>query len=123
MYQRALRILEAAAAMYDVKLVLSPMGGAANCDNNPILVERLQQVAEKSNLFESILPEGNIGGSEDCTYFMERVQQKGGQAAYLMVGTELAAGHHDSRFDFDEESLVTATALLGKAAVELLSKK
>ncbi|SMD12251.1 amidohydrolase [Sporomusa malonica] len=123
MYQRAIRILEAAAAMHDVKLVLSPMGGAANCDNNPILVERLQQVAEKSNLFESILPEGDIGGSEDCTYFMERVQQKGGQAAYLMVGTELAAGHHDSRFDFDEDSLVRAAALLGNTAIELLSKK
>ena len=123
MYQRALTILEAAAAMHDVTLVLSPMGGAANCTNTPELVGRLQQVAAQSNLFESILPEGNIGGSEDCTYFMERVQQKGGQAAYLMVGTELAAGHHDSRFDFDEVSLVSATALLGKAAVELLSKK
>ncbi|MPN55301.1 p-aminobenzoyl-glutamate hydrolase subunit A [bioreactor metagenome] len=66
------------------------------------------------------MPEGNIGGSEDCTYFMERVQQNGGQAAYLMVGTDLAAGHHDSRFDFEEESLVHATALLGNAAVELL---
>jgi len=39
-----------------------------------------------------------------------------------MVGTELAAGHHDSRFDFDEESLVTATSLLSQAAVDLLSK-
>lgn len=123
MYQRAVKILEAAAAMHEVKLVLSPMGGAANCHNHPILVERLQQVAKKSNLFETILPEGNIGGSEDCTYFMERVLQKGGQAAYLMVGTELAAGHHDSYFDFDEDSLVSATALLGNAAIELLSKK
>lgn len=123
MYQRALRILEAAAAMHEVTLRMLPMGGAANSENSPLLVERLQQVAENSNLFESILPEGNIGGSEDCTYFMERVQQHGGQAAYLMVGAELAAGHHDSRFDFDEGSLVSATALLGKAAVELLRKK
>lgn len=123
MYKRALTILEAAAAMYEVKLAISPMGGAANCENTPALVTRLQQVAAESNLFDSILPEGNIGGSEDCTYFMERVQQKGGQVAYLMVGTKLAAGHHDSRFDFEEESLVTATALLSKAAVELLSKK
>jgi len=122
MYRRALTILEAAAVMYDVKLAVSPMGGAANCMNTPELVARLEQVALKSNLFKSILPEGNIGGSEDCTYFMERVQQKGGQVAYLMVGTELAAGHHDSRFDFDEESLVTAALLLSQAAVELLSK-
>jgi aminobenzoyl-glutamate utilization protein A len=123
MYQRALRILEAAAAMHEVTLRVLPMGGAANSENSPMLVERLQQVAENSNLFESILPAGNIGGSEDCTYFMERVQQHGGQAAYLMVGAELAAGHHDSRFDFDEGSLVSATALLGKAAVALLHKK
>ena len=122
MYKRELTILEAAAVMYDVKLTVSPMGGAANCTNTPELVARLEQVAVKSNLFKSILPEGNIGGSEDCTYFMERVQQKGGQVAYLMVGTELAAGHHDSRFDFDEESLVTAASLLSQAAVELLRK-
>ncbi len=122
MYKRALTILEAAAVMYDVKLTVAPMGGAANCTNSPELVARLEQVALKSNLFKSILPDGNIGGSEDCTYFMERVQQKGGQVAYLMVGTELAAGHHDSRFDFDEESLVTAALLLSQAAVELLSK-
>jgi len=122
-YQKAVRILEAAAEMYDVRVVLSLMGGAASGGNNPILVERLQQVAEKSNLFENILPEGNIGGSEDCTYFMERVQQNGGQTAYLMVGASLAAGHHDSRFDFDEDCLVSATALLGEAAVELLRNK
>lgn len=120
MYQQAIRILEGAAAMYDVNLEMSPMGGAANCQNSPLLVERLQQIADASNLFESILPSGNIGGSEDCTYLMERVQQKGGQAAYLMVGTELAAGHHDSCFDFDEACLVSATALLAKAAAELL---
>lgn len=78
-YQSALRILEAAAAMYDVKLDLSPMGDASTSENSPLLVERLQQIAETSNLFASILPEGNIGGSEDCTYFMERVQQKGGR--------------------------------------------
>ncbi len=123
MYQRALKILEAAAAMHEVKLVVLPMGGAAASENSPLLVERLQQIAEQSNLFEKILPQGNIGGSEDCTYFMERVQQNGGQAAYLMVGTELAAGHHDSRFDFDEESLVSATTLLGQAAVMLLHEK
>ncbi len=119
-YQRAVTILEAAAVMHNVSVHLSLMGGAASCTNHPLLVQRLQQVAEKSRLFDLILPEGNIGGSEDCTYFMERVQQNGGQAAYLMVGTDLAAGHHDSRFDFEEESLVHATALLGNAAVELL---
>ncbi len=29
-----------------------------------------------------------------------------------MVGSKIAAGHHDSRFDFDESALAKAAALL-----------
>lgn len=120
MYNEAVRILKAAADMYGVTVELTEMGGAAGCGNHPELVERLSKVAQNSGLFEEVLPCGNIGGSEDCTYFMERVHQQGGQAAYIMVGTTLAAGHHDSRFDFNEDSLVSAAALLGEFAVDLL---
>jgi aminobenzoyl-glutamate utilization protein A len=122
MVGEARRIVEAAAAMYDVKLTVTEMGGAAGCENDPELVDRVRQVAERLSLFSSILAAGNIGGSEDCTYLMERVQQRGGKAAYIMVGTELAAGHHDSRFDFNEAALLPAGALLACAAVDLLSK-
>jgi len=121
-YNEAVRIIEAAAAMYDVKLAVTEMGGAAGCENDPELVERVRQVAERLSLFTSILPTGNIGGSEDCTYLMERVQQRGGKAAYIMVGTELAAGHHDDRFDFNEDALLLGAALLACAAVDLLKK-
>lgn len=121
-YGEAVRIIEAAAAMYDVKVAMAEMGGAAGCGNDPQLVERIRALAERLNLFEGILPSGNIGGSEDCTYFMERVQQRGGQAAYIMVGTDLAAGHHDFRFDFDEDALFSAAALLGNLVADLTAK-
>jgi aminobenzoyl-glutamate utilization protein A len=52
---------------------------------------------------------------------MERVQQRGGQAAYLMLGTALAAGHHDSFFDLDEEALVPGIALLTGVIADLLT--
>lgn len=122
-YGEAVRILEAAAAMYGVKVDMKEMGGAAGCGNDPQLVERIQRVSERLKLFEEILPSGNIGGSEDCTYFMERVQQRGGQAAYIMVGTDLAAGHHDFRFDFDEAAMFTAAALLGNLVADLTTKQ
>ena len=121
-YAEAVRIVEAAAAMQGVKVALQLMGGAAGCDNDPALVERIRQVAERQRLFTEILPAGNIGGSEDCTYFMERVQQNGGQAAFVMVGTELAAGHHDCFFDFNENALVPGIALLAGVAADLLTK-
>lgn len=121
-YGEAVRILNAAAAMYGVTVDLAQMGGAAGCNNDPDLVARTSAIAERSNLFEAVLPSGNIGGSEDCTYFMERVQKHGGKAAYLMVGTDLAAGHHDSYFDFDETVLAPATVLLGAILLDLTKK-
>jgi aminobenzoyl-glutamate utilization protein A len=120
-YAEAVRIIEAAAAMHGVTVAIQLMGGASGCSNDQALVDRIRQVAERQRLFSEILPAGNIGGSEDCSYFMERVQQKGGMAAYVLIGTELAAGHHDCFFDFDESALVPGIALLAGVAVDLLS--
>ncbi|HWR28862.1 MAG TPA: amidohydrolase [Negativicutes bacterium] len=119
-YAEAVRIIEASAAMQGCKVTMELMGGAAGCENDPELVERIRKVAERQKLLPEIVAAGNIGGSEDCTYFMERVQKNGGQAAFVMVGTELAAGHHDSFFDFNEEALVPAIALMSGAAADLL---
>jgi aminobenzoyl-glutamate utilization protein A len=119
-YAEAVRIIEAAAAMHGVKVAIQLMGGASGCSNDQALVDRIRQVAERQRLFSEVLPAGNIGGSEDCSYFMERVQQKGGMAAYVLIGTELSAGHHDCFFDFDESALVPGIALLAGVAVDLL---
>lgn len=119
-FGEAVRIVKAAADMYGVKVDMAEMGGAAGCESDDVLVERIRQVAERSGLFSEILPAGNIGGSEDCTYFMERVQQRGGLAAYVMVGTELAAGHHDFRFDINEDALPLAIALVACVAADVL---
>ena len=121
-YNEAVRIIEAAALMQGCKVSMKLMGGAAGCDNDPALVERIRKVAERQKLLPDILDSGNIGGSEDCTYFMERVQKKGGQAAFVMIGTELAAGHHDSFFDFNEAAFVPAIALMSGTAADLLTQ-
>ena len=121
-YAEAVRIIEAAAAMQGCKVSMELMGGAAGCENDEALVARIRKVAERQKLLPDIVPAGNIGGSEDCTYFMERVQKNGGQAAFVMVGTELAAGHHDSFFDFNEAALLPAIALMSGTAAELLTQ-
>ncbi len=121
-YGEAVRIIEAAAAMHGCTVATQLMGGAAGCENDAALVARIEQVAKRQGLFSEILPAGNIGGSEDCTFFMERVQRKGGQAAYVMIGTELAAGHHDGFFDITEDALVPGIALLAGVAADLLTK-
>ncbi len=120
MYTEAMRIIKAAADMYGVQVETREMGGAAGAENDLCLVERIEQVAGRLGIFNEIMPSCYFGASEDCTYFMERVQQHGGKAAYIMIGAAIAAGHHDFRFDFDESALTQAVALVSATAAELL---
>jgi len=60
--------------------------------------EQARGIAEELGLFDEFVSREDLGGSEDMAYFMSRVQENGGQAAYAIIGTELAAGHHESRF-------------------------
>ena len=53
-----------------------------------------------------------FGASEDAGFLIERVQQNGGEAAYLILGANLAAPHHHPEFDFDEAVLAPGVALL-----------
>lgn len=121
MHLEAIRIIEAAAAMQGLTVTTKLMGCASASRNDEELAGRVKEGAQRLGIFKEVLSVDVGGGSEDCTYFMERVQQKGGQAVFTLVGAELAAGHHDSRFDFNEDALELATIFLTSTAVDLLT--
>lgn len=121
MAKEAARVIQSAADMYDVRVKITEMGGAAGGSNSAELADRLTAAATRLGLFEEIVPDSDFGASEDFSYFMEKVQQNGGQAAYMMVGANLAAGHHDSYFDFDEKALDLATKMIAVSAVDVLT--
>lgn len=120
MEKEAVRILEAAAQMYDVKVAVEKVGGAAGGSNSPALAAYLEEQAKKSGIFSRVVGACDFGASEDFSYFMERVQARGGEAAYMMVGADLAAGHHDSHFTFDEAALLYAVKMMAVATAGLL---
>jgi aminobenzoyl-glutamate utilization protein A len=60
-----------------------------------------------------------IGGSEDVTYMINRVQEQGGKATYLIFGTPLTAGHHHPEFDYQEGVLSTAVETLARIIFNL----
>ena len=117
-YQQALRVIAGAAAMYGVEHEVTLMGGARSCTPSPAWVGFIHQQAEATGLFSSVIDsKQQAAGSEDATYMMERVQQRGGQASYVIFGCELAAGHHNARFDFDEAVMATAVQMLATLAL------
>ena len=58
----------------------------------------------------------SFGACEDFAHFMHAVQKQGGKSSYLMVGTTLKAGHHSSKFDFDEDSLLAGIDVFVRSA-------
>ena len=63
------------------------------------------------------------GGSEDYTYMMARVQERGGQATNIGLGADLGGwGHHTAEFDLDERALGLGVELLVRTVVELMGK-
>ena len=110
-------MLQAAADLYDVKVEISLAGGAPASLYDKELAEEMAALVQEKCHYGQVLTYVDMGGSEDCTYFMDRVQKHGGRAAYMMYGTPIAAGHHNSHFDFDEEALWKAAATLTELAV------
>lgn len=119
MKEQAERIIKAAAAMYDVEVELRPMGSAAGGTSDPELAEIIGQAAGETPGVTKILPTGDLGGSEDYAWMMDRVQKRGGKAAYMMIGSKIAAPHHDSRFDFDERSLPIGVEVMVRTVLRL----
>lgn len=120
MKAEAERILRAAAAMYDVSVELKAMGSAAGGTSDPELAEVVMKAAGQTPAVTKIQPHGLLGGSEDFTWMMDRVQKRGGKAAYMMVGTQIAAPHHNYRFDFDEQALAIGTEVMLRTVLELV---
>lgn len=120
MRTEALRLIQGAAQMYGVSVAVEEVGGAAGGKSDAAVMTRLRQAALHHELFDDVQDFGSLGASEDFTCFLERVQQRGGQGGYAMIGIDRAAGHHDGRFDFQETVLARATALLAIAALDFL---
>ncbi len=122
MLEETRRILKACADMYGVFLQERMMGSAPSCQPDEELSREVAALLAKECRYDELLAGVELGGSEDCSYFMERVQQRGGRALYLMYGSVIKSGHHSNHFDFDEDCLWRAAAALTTLAVYFTGK-
>ncbi|WP_029098464.1 amidohydrolase [Brevibacillus thermoruber] len=114
---RAMDVIHGAAAMYGVQAEIDIVGKADSSSPSPELLPYIRAQASKVAGVTSIVDTRNASGSEDATYMMERVKQRGGLASYLVFGTTLAAGHHNEKFDIDERVLGIGVQTLALCAL------
>lgn len=112
MCKNAERVIQAAADMYDCTVEMKLMGAAEPMHSSEDFAQQVSELctrelgmtAHEKLLFRS-------GGSEDCCYMVNRVQELGGKAVFMRLFTPMAAPGHNRRYDFDEEILPTSVKI------------
>ncbi len=121
MRDHTVRILNAAAAMYDCTVEMKLMGAAQSVVCDQVLVEFIDKLCtEKLGLKVSAQKLADVGGSEDISYMMNRVQAHGGQASFVRVRSEKYGPAHDRNYDFDEAYIPKSIKMFCGAVYELL---
>lgn len=115
---RAFEVLEGAAAMQGVSVLIERVGAASACAASPALVEKVVScLTDYPGITQLEGHDMTPAGSEDATSLMARVMEHGGQATYMIFGADLAAGHHHHCFDFDESVMPLAVGALMQVAL------
>lgn len=124
LFSKAQRIVESAALMHDVDWDLKLVGGTGSGQSSPEMIQFIRNIAEGMDIFRQgeIIDYCDFGGTDDFSHLLTVVQNQGGSGTYVILGTSLASGHHNERFDFDESVLTVGTELLARSVVTLLSK-
>ena len=117
--ERAEQVVESAAQMHDCTSTVEAGPEAPSARSDEELVDVVADVADGTDRVETLLRRDSLGGSEDATFLMDRVQERGGVASYVGVGTDHPGGHHTATFDVDEESLLVGVEVLAGAIQRL----
>lgn len=114
-------IVKNSAEMYGLEYDINVIGQATTLTCDEELVDVVLDAAKGIEPFHTFERIGIGNGSEDASFLMKRVQERGGKATYMIIGSTLAAPHHHQKFDIDEQTLPASVQLLENIANRRLS--
>ncbi|WP_311750910.1 amidohydrolase [Proteus columbae] len=113
------RYVDAATVAYQLDTKIEITGEATNFRNDPEMINIMQgAINSHPELVNIALP---LGGSEDVSLMVRRVQEKGGKAIFFLVGADQSDGHHKEKFDIDEEALSIGLTLFTEGILSILN--
>ncbi|MEG0685002.1 MAG: amidohydrolase [Coprobacillus sp.] len=115
-------IIQASARMHDTIVEIKEMGKAysLSCDEDFMKTIRTLCENEMPDLKLSKRDLSALGGSDDFSYMMERVQAHGGKATYMKLLTPMVASPHNDAFDFNEKVLEKAPRIFSSITYHLM---
>ncbi len=118
MQGEVMRICSAAANMWNCEFEFKRVGSCINGYSDESLAQEVYDIAKDMPCFENIVLGARFLASEDFTWLMQDVQERGGKGTYIQVGVDLSAGHHNEKFDFDEGGLMRGVELLARLVIK-----
>ena len=119
MEEGARRCLSGAATLQGVDVSTEITGRTIGAKSDGEMKDHLAWVAGSSPVDFRIHDARPLGGGEDATYFMRRVQERGGKSLYFLLGGSTPTGHHTSTFDVDEKALAHGAMLMAGMVLRL----
>ncbi|MFU8877038.1 MAG: amidohydrolase, partial [Wenzhouxiangellaceae bacterium] len=107
--ERACACIKGAAAMQGCRAELVEVSRFEAQENHPELIGALRAGLAGIGVPETAVRLSHrVPASEDATSLSRVVQEKGGRATHLLFGCDTRGGHHNPKFDFDEDLLAWA---------------
>ena len=123
MLAEARRVVDGAARMHGCRSRFLCQSHCPGAMSSPELVDLVERTARDMGSFREVRRKADFWASEDFGWFMNKVQEDGGLAAYLQLGADRPDGHHTSHFTFDESVLPRGLELLARLAVAALARR
>lgn len=117
--KRVFDILDGAARTHDMEYTYEDLGEIPAGKSDDAMMEVVQRAAEQIPWFKKVYFEGNVGGTDDATVMINKVQEHGGIATYIGLGTDTTQPVHNAKFDIDEEVIPVSVDMLVLAVEEL----
>ena len=123
MVKRAEAVLRGAALAQELEVDIRSVGHTTTADSDPDLADAVARSSREVANLEVHAEPFCASGSEDATYLMRRVQERGGRAIYTVIGSDLPSGHHTTKFDINESDLPPAVDALARSILEIGQKQ
>ncbi|MBR3880891.1 MAG: amidohydrolase [Mailhella sp.] len=121
MFEKAKLIVEHSAGMYEQDYKITVMGKSDTAVSDWPMIELVKKVSEDVPYFhrDLLVEMGQGFGSDDANAFIQAIQKQGGYGTYAQIGSYLPVGHHNQRFDFNEDLLQPAVELCCRMAMAM----
>ena len=119
MVRRARAVIEGAALAGDLTVTLNFAGRTTTAVCDEVMGAAVAEAARAVpgvRIVDEVL---SVGGSEDATFMIRRVQEQGGLATYIGIGSDIPTGHHTPTFDVQDRDFFGGIATLALTMTRL----